>query len=442
MVKSNHRQNLLIALCWCVYVLSYVARYSYNANINPIITDFGITEKSIVSTPQTLFFFAYGIGQVVNGLLCKRYNKRIVIPIALFVSSICNFIPFVAQDFAVLYPVWMINGVAQSFLWTSIIFSLANSLDKDKLPQATFLMSSTVAIGTFLAYGLSALFTTFNAYRSIFLFACIGMITMAVVWFFSYDKLAIARELTEEEKTANASSGVGAKKGVTTAVLITLIMLAVFAVLNNLIKDGLSGWNATIFKECFGFGDNFAQITTIVLPVVGFIGQGINVKLQRKITNFVTLSGLWYTLTAVCLLGATIATFYGIWLVVLICFALSFMFMLNVNNVITSMAPLYMRDSVPSGLMAGLMDGFCYVGSTISMIGLGSIADLFTVQFAGNPTTIWSSVLAVLVALSLVAVAVAVIYILVSYFAKNKKQKGTHPAVCKQNSENASDNND
>ena len=174
-MDKRKRQSLLIALCWCVYVLSYVARYSYNANINPIITDFGIVEKSIVSTPQTLFFFAYGIGQVVNGLMCKRYNKRVVIPIALALSSVCNFIPFVAQDFNILYPVWMINGAAQSFLWTSIIFSLSNSLDKDRLPQATFLMSSTVAIGTFLAYGLSAVFTALGVYRAIFLFACIGM---------------------------------------------------------------------------------------------------------------------------------------------------------------------------------------------------------------------------------------------------------------------------
>ncbi|MBO5214853.1 MAG: MFS transporter [Clostridia bacterium] len=430
-MEKSKRQSLLIALCWAVYVLSYVARYSYNANINPIISDYGIGQKSVVSTPQTLFFFAYGIGQVVNGFMCRRYNKRVVIPIALAVSGVCNFVPFVANDFSILNAIWLLNGVAQSFLWTSIIFSLSNSLDKERLPQATFIMSSTVALGTFLAYGLSALFTTMGAYRVIFLFASIGMAVMAILWFLSYNKLAIPRELAENEKEAQTSKS-QRKTNITTGVFITVAMLAVFAVLNNLIKDGLSGWNATIFKECFGFGDNFAQITTIVLPVVGFIGQGINVKLQKKITNFVTLSGLWYTLTAVCLLGGTIATYYGLWLIVLICFALAFMFMLNVNNVITSMAPLYMRDSIPSGFMAGLMDGFCYVGSTISMIGLGSIADAFSVQYAGSPTTIWSSVLAVLVVLSAVAVVIAIAYIVISYLAKKNKRKVSSPVVCQK----------
>ena len=122
----------------------------------------------------------------------------------------------------------------------------------------------------------------------------------------------------------------------------------------------------------------------------------------------------------------------------MICFALAFMFMLNVNNVITSMAPLYMRDSIPSGFMAGLMDGFCYVGSTISMIGLGSIADAFSLKFAGSPTTIWSSVLSVLVALATLAVIIAIVYILVSYFSK--KRKGAYPAVCAQASENNLEN--
>ena len=82
-----------------------------------------------------------------------------------------------------------------------------------------------------------------------------------------------------EKSAFNVNSSTnGAKAG--RGVISVICVLCFCAIGVNLIKDGLSGWNATIFKECFDFGDNFAQITTIVLPVVGFIGQGINVKLQ------------------------------------------------------------------------------------------------------------------------------------------------------------------
>ena len=67
------KADALIVLCWLVYTCSYIGKLSYNANINQIGEFFGASysETGIVST---FFFFAYGIGQIVNGFLCKRYN--------------------------------------------------------------------------------------------------------------------------------------------------------------------------------------------------------------------------------------------------------------------------------------------------------------------------------------------------------------------------------
>jgi len=42
--------------------------------------------------------------------------------------------------------------------------------------------------------------------------------------------------------------------------------------------------------------------------------------------------------------------------------------MAGVNNVITSMAPLYWKDTANSGLLAGVLNGFCYLSSTIKVI--------------------------------------------------------------------------
>ena len=49
--------------------------------------------------------------------------------------------------------------------------------------------------------------------------------------------------------------------------------------------------------------------------------------------------------------------------------------MSSVNNVMTSVIPLYSRDKVDSGFMAGLLNTFCYVGSTLATSLLGRIAD-------------------------------------------------------------------
>ena len=39
------------------------------------------------------------------------------------------------------------------------------------------------------------------------------------------------------------------------------------------------------------------------------------------------------------------------------------------------MIPLKMRDQVDSGRTAGLLNGFCYLGSTLSTYGLGYVAE-------------------------------------------------------------------
>ena len=49
----------------------------------------------------------------------------------------------------------------------------------------------------------------------------------------------------------------------------------------------------------------------------------------------------------------------------------------SLNSLITSIFPIFMREKVNSGLFAGVLNGFCYVGSTISSYGLGLIADNF-----------------------------------------------------------------
>jgi len=49
----------------------------------------------------------------------------------------------------------------------------------------------------------------------------------------------------------------------------------------------------------------------------------------------------------------------------------------SMNSLITSIFPMFMRKYVNSGLTAGVLNGFCYVGSAISSYGLGAIADNF-----------------------------------------------------------------
>ena len=92
MTKKKTSQNLIIIMCWLVYSLAYLGRFSYNANITLIIEDYGVN-KAQAGLVATFFFFAYGIGQVINGILSSKYNKKLIFPIALTISSLINLAP-------------------------------------------------------------------------------------------------------------------------------------------------------------------------------------------------------------------------------------------------------------------------------------------------------------------------------------------------------------
>ena len=77
---------------------------------------------------------------------------------------------------------------------------------------------------------------------------------------------------------------------------------------------------------------------------------------------------------ALCVLGV-FALCIAAAAIMLIFFSIITCMMHGVNNVITSIAPLRMRNKIDSGKLAGILNGFCYVGSTLSSYGLGAVAD-------------------------------------------------------------------
>ena len=69
---------LLLFLSWLAYTAGNVGRMNYAASIVAIIEETGAA-KTAAGLVSSFFFFAYGAGQFVNGLLCHKYNSRLFI---------------------------------------------------------------------------------------------------------------------------------------------------------------------------------------------------------------------------------------------------------------------------------------------------------------------------------------------------------------------------
>ncbi len=369
-INNDKKSGLLIFLCWAAYTSAYVARLNYNASMVEILSQLGTT-KEAAGTVSSFFFFAYGAGQLVNGLLSKKYNTKYSVMIALVASSVINLSMTFCSGIDTMKYLWFLNGVFQSILWSSLIKTLSDNLDDSKLPKAVLVMSTTVASGTFSAYGLAALFSALSMkWTSIFYVASLLVGIVAVVWFIGMSSIQKDKKLAETALKREKS-----KLSLTPAFVFTVIVILISAVANGFIKDGVTTWVPSILKEEFGVPASLSIIVTLLLPVLSISGASIVKMLHKKQKNENALNAFFY-FGAIVFSGLIILTlnFKSVPLTLAL-FSGTACLMAAINNVITSVVPLYSRDKIDSGLSAGLLNTFCYVGSTMSTSLLGKIAD-------------------------------------------------------------------
>ncbi len=379
--KVSDGARLLIFMSWLMYTVSYLGKVNYSANITQIVDYYQITKAEAGVVPS-FFFFTYGIGQVVNGLLCKKYNIKWMIFFSLFTSAVINFIIGVTTDFAIIKWLWMVNGFVLSVLWPTLVRLLSDSLPQRDLGRSSVIMGTTVAAGTLVIYGLSSFFAMFSMFKLAFYSAAVIDAIVAVLWMIYYKKAV--KKATEERSEeivlmtdSKNEEKINEKGDGKSLVYLSVCMLCLYAIIVNLTKDGLTTWVPSILKEEFAINDSLSILLTLTLPIIAIFGNVGALNMHNKIPDYVThcfvvfavLGGFVGIIIASITLKQIVFTLIG--LIVVNFFASS------LNSLITSIFPIFMRGKVNSGLFAGVLNGFCYIGSTISSYGLGIVADNF-----------------------------------------------------------------
>ena len=380
--SKKSRAYLLIFLGWLVYATSYLGKVNYSANITQIIDFYGVTKAQAGSVPS-FFFFAYGIGQVVNGLLCKKYNIKWMVFGSLIISATINLTIAVTTNFAIIKWLWMINGFVLSILWPTLIRMISESQPQKVLGVSSMVMGTTVATGTLVIYGLSSLFAAIDNFKLSFYTAGFAVILVAIAWLILYKKAvsdAKAERAQEEcgaeiklSNTEEKLQGANEKK-----IFFTSVGILCFCAIGvNLTKDGLTTWVPSILKEEFSLSDSLSILLTLFLPVLAIFGNAFALGIHKKIPDYINHCVITFGVIAVLVLGIIGSLTFELVLCMIIGLVVVNFLASSLNSLITAIYPLFMRGKVNSGLFAGILNGFCYLGSTLSSYGLGAIADNF-----------------------------------------------------------------
>ena len=401
----KRKQQILIVIACLVYSFAYTGRYSYNANIAPIMAFYNVTRAEAGLT-GTFFFFAYGAGQLIHAIFCRFYPRKYIIPGVLGVSAILNIAVFCGVPFGAIKYLWLLNGICQSVLWPTLVLVLSDTMDSVMMKRAVFAMSLTVVIGTVISYGGSAIFNLFDLFRGAFLLGAVLMVAIGIAWLVGYDTLTLENAGLAEAHAANSeatTAGGGSRKRAANGALIGLFAVCgLFMAVDNFVKDGLNTWTPVILKERFGVGDSLSIVLTVALPFCGVFGAMLALRMNRKIRDFRALSGSLLLLLSVCICGILLSMKLESMVLTVAFLGVVSCFAHGINSIMTSIMPFAMRDKVNPGFLAGLMNSAGYVGSTASAYGLGVIADrtdwntvMYILLFASVGVTLlaWGTVL-------------------------------------------------
>lgn len=418
--KTEKRSALMIFMCFIAYTVSYIGRLACTANLQNMIDGFKIY-KSEASIPGSAFFFCYAIGQVLNSLLCDKVNSRKIVSAALLVSSGITASVFFTENIIIISVLWGLNGLVLSALWCNLIGMLAKVQGDKYVSVSITAMSLTIPAGTIFAYSVSALFTHYGIWKFYFLIAAFTIILGAVLFFFFAGKAEKHLDRTmdiDKSSTVTVESkpnGKAAEKEPFFKLFALCSVPIIFAaVFSSLVKDGITSWMVPFFTTIYSVPTEYSMLFTIILPILGIFAAMLSKLLIKKTGNIFKSIIIAWAGCAVLLTLIAITIQFDLKLIVLsiLAFSLISCFSYTVNNILTSIIPLYYKSVLRSGSASGIINSFCYVGSTMSMFLLGWIIDNFG----------WNTLFTVLIVLSVIGIAMSFVGVLL--LKRNKKLKG------------------
>lgn len=367
--------TLLFVLCWIAYFTSYLGRLNYSSAMTVMIKE-TVLSKSQAGFISMTYFFAYGIGQLLNGFLGDKVNPRKMIFLGLSISGAANLIMGCFADFGIMAAVWCINGYAQAMIWPPIIRIFAEMLEEKTKLRFCINIISTQALGTLASYLLSAAVIYLNGWNGVFFAAAALLIAAALLWDIKFRKIekysleyGIEDGTKDEIKSGSRKDNQVPFLSILTGSGILVILIPV--IVHGVLKDGVTSWVPTYISETFFTSPALSILVTTVLPVINLTGAYAAQYLYRK----------WKkqeTKTAACFFLAATVSLLCLWLfgsksllLTVILLSVITASMMAVNTIFVNLLPLRFERAGRVSTVSGFLNSMAYLGCAISTFTIG-----------------------------------------------------------------------
>jgi OPA family glycerol-3-phosphate transporter-like MFS transporter len=151
MTKFKGKVRAMAWLLSLVYFSSYVMRINFTVLIVKVCDELD-KQKSELAIIVTALTVAYGVGQIICGVLGDKIKPRIMILCGIVLAACCNISFFFVNDILLMTIIWGINGFAHAMFWPPIVRIMSLNFNEVEYAYASVRVTWGSSIATILLY--------------------------------------------------------------------------------------------------------------------------------------------------------------------------------------------------------------------------------------------------------------------------------------------------
>lgn len=380
MIKSSLKtwQIKVFVLCWIAYTAVYFGRVNLSVTIPDIQKYFGFT-KDQVGIIGSLFFWIYGIGQIINGYIGDKICIRVFIFIGILVSGVINILFGLSTSLIIMTVLWALNGYFQSILWGPIIKTLSIWFSQKDHSQTAVAISTSMVGGYLLAWGLLGQIILHSSWRWAFWIPGGCLISYSLIWYLKIKthpkevNLQSPSEnmLLDHINIKNHSSLTFMKIFKKTK----LYFIVIACLTQGIIKDSIALWGPTFLMETSNLSMGSTTKLIIAIPFMNFAGMILAGYLNKRLKLDETLATTVLFLFTIVFLILLIKLRHLSPLFSLIFLGLSSAMMFGAHTLLVGAIPMRFDKYNKVSSIAGFLDFSTYAAAGLATYITGLIVE-------------------------------------------------------------------
>lgn len=351
------------AICFLSYNACYVGRSILSA----IMPEMALTTEFSSSTLGlwgSMFFFTYGIGQIINGLIGDRIKAKWMVSAGLFLSGIVIALSSCTASSVIGGICWAVCGFLLSMLWGPLSKIIAENTTAQTGRILMTALSAASIVGTMIAYLIASVTSAQHQWRWAFYITGIILVLTGAVWF-------VILHIWERKKfLRTVSLTTGAEQSLLS--LFTLLRqheifpVLLFTIINGIVRNAVAFWIPTYITEQFQVIPATSSAITSALPIFNLIGTFLGLKLLKKCKeNEYTVSIILFAISTVMFLLMTLAG-NRFFILTIVALFLANAAMASACNMVFSVYCLKFRKTGRVSAITGCMDAVSYLFAALA----------------------------------------------------------------------------